>query len=61
MDVFPDSDFYGGSTGVRGHEFIFQYAVAKSIVLGLDYYRAEKIEDDKDPLDTLQLDCVFKF
>lgn len=61
LDVFPDSDFYGGATGVRGHEFVFQYAVAKNIVLGLDYYRAEKVEGDRNPLDTLQLDCVFKF
>jgi hypothetical protein len=61
MDVFPDSDFYCGSTGVSGHEVIFEYAVARSVILGLDYYRARKLEGDEDPLDTLQLDCVFKF
>jgi hypothetical protein len=61
MDVFPDSDFYGGATNVRGHEFIFQYAVVKGVIMGLDYYRAERIEGDRDPLNTLQFDCVFKF
>ena len=61
LDVFPDSDFYGGATGVRGHEFVFQFAVAENIILGLDYYRAEKTEGDENPLDVFQLDCVFKF
>ena len=61
MDVFPDSDFYGGATNVKGHEFIFQYAMVKGIVMGLDYYRAEQIEGDRNPLETPQLDCVFKF
>jgi hypothetical protein len=61
MDVFPDSDFYGGATGVAGHEFIFQYAAENGIIVGLDYYRAERIEGEKAPLFTVQLDCVFKF
>ncbi len=61
MDVFPDSDFYGGATNVQGHEFAFQYAVAEGIILGLDYYRAERIEGDNLPANTLQVDCVFKF
>jgi len=61
MDVFPDSDFYGGATNVRGHEFILEYAVGKNVIMGLDYYAAVKIEGEKDPLSTLQLDCVFKF
>jgi hypothetical protein len=61
LDIFPDSDFYGGATNARGHEFIFDYAVAKNVVLGLDYYHAEAIEGSPDPLNTLQVDCVFKF
>jgi hypothetical protein len=61
MDVFPDSDFYGGATNVRGHEFVFQYAVVQNVVMGLDYYRAEKLDGDSAPLNTLQIDCVFRF
>lgn len=61
LDMFPDSDFYGGATNVRGHEFLFQYAVAENVIMGLDYYLAEKIEGDKDPLNTFQFDCEFKF
>ncbi len=61
MDVFPDSDFYGGATDARGHEVIFRCAVAHGAFIALDYYRAERIEGDKDPLDTFQADCEFKF
>ncbi len=61
MDVFPDSDFYGGATNVRGHEFVFQYAVVQNVIMGLDYYRAEKLDGDSAPLNTLQIDCVFRF
>jgi hypothetical protein len=59
MDVFPDSDFYFGATNVMGHELILQYAVLKNVIIGMDYYRAKKIEGDEDPVHTLQLDCVF--
>jgi hypothetical protein len=33
--------------------------VLKNVIIGMDYYRAKKIEGDEDPVHTLQLDCVF--
>ena len=38
IDVFPDSDAYGGRTDVKGHEFVAKYAVMNNIILSLDYY-----------------------
>ncbi len=61
MDVFPDSDSYGGKTAISGHEFIAQYAVVKNVIFGIDYYNDQRTEGDKDPQNLLQFDCVFKF
>ena len=60
-DVFPDSDFYGGATNVSGHEVILNHAIGAGAVLGVDYYRAKRIEGDGDAHDLLQLDLVVKF
>ena len=61
LDTFPDSDFYGGDTGVKGHEVIFDYALKKNIVSGLDYYYTENIEGAKKPENLLQVDMKLKF
>ena len=61
LDVFPDSDFYGGKTGVAGHEVVLNYTLAKHFTFGVDYYRAWKIDGDEDPQDLLQVDWVVKF
>jgi hypothetical protein len=59
--MFPDSDFYGGRTGVRGHEIVLAYAVAKNVSFGLDYYLADVIEGDENQQRLLQADLVVKF
>lgn len=61
LDIFPDSDFYGGATGVSGHEFIMTYGIGGDFILGLDYYRADKIASEDDIRDLLQVDLVAKF
>lgn len=38
LDVFPDSDFLGGSTNGEGYEFMVTYGVNKYVTVGLDYY-----------------------
>ena len=62
-DFLPDSDRFGGNTGVTSNEIVFQYAVAKNIILGLDYYESEQdapgLDDDEQQL--LQTDILFKF
>lgn len=45
LDVFPDSDAYGGRTGVKGHEVVFEYGLNKNLSLALDYYYMERIKE----------------
>ncbi len=67
LDIFPDSDFYGGGTHVQGHEAELAYGLGKNVSLGLDYYRASPIGGEE--LDTrqakvenlIQVDLNFKF
>ena len=46
-----------------GDEFEFKYAVAKNIILGVDYYDSEQdapgLDDDGEKV--LQTDILFKF
>ena len=61
LDTFPDSDFYGGKTGVKGHEAILEYGLAKNVILGFDYYYSENISGSKKPENILQADLKLKF
>lgn len=38
LDILPDSDRYGGQTGIRAHETSFDFGLGKNTWLGLDYY-----------------------
>ncbi len=62
-DFLPDSDRLGGNTGVKSNEIVFKYAIAKNIILALDYYDSEQdvpgLDDDEEKL--LQTDILFKF
>ncbi|MFH2138763.1 MAG: putative porin [Candidatus Omnitrophota bacterium] len=61
-DFLPDSDFLGGQTNAKGYEFIMQYAVAKNVILGFDYYKTESIAGTtKYDQDLYQIDMVLKF
>ena len=60
LDVFPDSDAYGGKTGVEGHEAEFKFGLAKQLTLGLDYYHMEQINSSGKE-DLFQVDLVWKF
>ena len=40
-DLLPDSDFYGGSTNVKGSEIEFILGLHKNLTLGVDYYISE--------------------
>jgi hypothetical protein len=62
LGIFPDSDFYGGATNVKGHEVIFNFALWKNIWLALDYYNSRKIlGTPKQTENLLQVDFNFKF
>ncbi len=40
LDILPDSDRYGGQTGIRSHEGIFTFGLGKNTYLGFDVYRS---------------------
>ncbi|MEM8844403.1 MAG: putative porin, partial [Pseudomonadota bacterium] len=62
-NIFPDSDRFGGLTGVTSNEIQFKYAVAKNITAVIDYYDSE-LDVPGEPTDDqqlLQTDIIFKF
>lgn len=62
-DFLPDSDFYGGATGVKGSEVEFTLGLSKHVTFGIDYYLdAKPINEDTDrEQKVLQADLVIKF
>ncbi len=61
LDFLPDSDTYGGTTDIRGHELILEYGLSKNVNVALDYYHIEKILDSAEPQQLIQVDFNFKF
>lgn len=65
LDAFPDSDRFGGLTGVKGNEFVLKYGLHKNVVFAVDYYDTEQdisgFADDNDKEKVLQTDLIFKF
>jgi len=61
LDTFPDSDFFDGDTGVKGHEAILTFGLTKHVTFGLDYYFAQEIDDPELEQHLLQADLVLKF
>jgi hypothetical protein len=61
LDIFPDSDAYGGYTDVKAHEYILSYGLAKNITLDLDYYQSDRIKAAKNKEKLFQADLNFKF
>jgi polyhydroxyalkanoate synthesis regulator phasin len=62
VDWLPDSDFYGGKTGVKGSEFEFTFGLSKNVTFGLDYYLNKPIDNisNKD-MSLIQADLLVKF
>lgn len=61
LDTFPDSDRYGGSTDMYGHEAIVEYGLLKNVTLALDYYQTQRIKAAKALEHLFQADINFKF
>lgn len=61
LDTLPDSDAYGGKTGVKGHEVALTYAIKKNLLFGLDYYKMEMIEGKAKENKVIQADIMLKF
>jgi len=44
LDTLPDSDRYDGKTGMKAHEIMFDWGLAKNTWIGFDFYQAQKIK-----------------
>lgn len=61
IDIFPDSDAYGGNTDTKGHEIAFTYGLGKNATFGIDGYRMERISGDGRRSYVVQADWQLKF
>jgi hypothetical protein len=62
LDALPDSDRYGGKTGMRSHEGSVNFGLGKNTSLGLDVYRSWNIMSSaKAPETLVQFDWNMKF
>jgi hypothetical protein len=61
MDTYPDSDFFGGSTGVLGHEALLTLGLGKSFSTDLDYYIARPTTGVLKSERVFQFDVNVKF
>ena len=61
MDAFPDADFNDGGTNAKGWELIFDYGLAKNVILSFDYYNTETISGSQSDDKLFQADVIFKF
>ncbi|MBF0532081.1 MAG: putative porin [Candidatus Omnitrophica bacterium] len=63
LDILPDSDRYGGKTGINSHEAILEFALSKNTGLSFDYYRGKKLAPEISAAEAqvYQLDWNVKF
>lgn len=62
-DILPDSDRYGGKTGIKAHEGVFTFGLGKNTYMNIDYYYGSKIASRKlqAPAQVVQVDWNLKF
>ena len=60
-DIFPDSDRFGGSTDMKGHEIIAEFGINKNTSFSVDYYQAKRIRASEQTEHLVQGDVNFKF
>jgi hypothetical protein len=66
LDILPDSDRYGGKTGIRAHELMFDWGLGTNTWLGLDYYYGWQLpgsfaSTQTKPASVVQVDWNMKF
>ena len=66
LDILPDSDRYGGKTGMRSHEFGIDWGLGKNTWLGIDYYNGWQMKGNfgstqSKPATVLQVDWNLKW
>jgi hypothetical protein len=66
LDTLPDSDRYGGKTGMRSHELMFDWGLSKNTWIGLDGYYGWQLKGNfgstqSKPATVVQADWNLKF
>jgi len=68
LDMYPDSDFYGGKTNAGGDHVAFNYGLSKNSWLTLSYFNTRNLtrltnssESSRLPVQTIQADWNIKF
>lgn len=61
LDSYPDSDFYGGSVGVKGSEVLLTLGLMRDFALDLDYYKSSTINGSLKSERLFQADINLKF
>lgn len=61
LETYPDSDFFGGSAGVKGREILLALGLRKDFVLDLDYYSTQAIGGSLRGERVFQADLNVKF
>lgn len=61
LDILPDSDRLSGKTGMRSHEGIFTFGLAKNTSLAFDVYRSWSLVGNAAPETLVQVDWNMKF
>ncbi|MBF0489239.1 MAG: putative porin [Candidatus Omnitrophica bacterium] len=64
LDIFPDSDFQGGATGVKGIETGVEVGLAKNMSFKIEYDKTRRIDvgaASKIPTHLVQYDINWKF
>jgi hypothetical protein len=61
LDSYPDSDFFGGSTNVKGHEGVLTLGLLRDFAVDLDYYQAQPIAGNLKKEKLFQADINLKF
>lgn len=68
LDIFPDSDFYGGKTNAMGDHVSLSYGVSKNSLLTLTYFNTKNMtrltnssDSSRLPMQTIQADWTIKF
>lgn len=63
-DGYADSDRYGGDSNIRGHEIVWEYALRNNVIIGLDYYKVDRLDRElvaSDEEQLFQADLLIKF
>ncbi|MBU0651067.1 putative porin, partial [bacterium] len=61
LDVFPSSECYSGKTNIQGHELGAAYVLLENVVLSLDYYYTEDIDNTDIEEHLFTADLLVKF